>query len=186
MQKLETFVANMTFWNWLALFAFLFATISVLNAVLSLKGRYLDWRAMRNKKQFANRLKLVEEQLKLIDKYRKYETLFYRHVLIEATFVAILALGSFVWLIPALLVLMVPPGNLLLQALFSLTAFMMVSFALDKTGRLYRLSRAVNAPTAFVERIRLFLETGRQKNLIPTEEMLVDKLLTDLLLSERQ
>ena len=173
----------MTFWNWLALFAFLFATVSVLNAFLSLRVRYFDWRATKNKRKFAIRLKLFEEQLSRVDRYRHNDRIFYRFLLLSGAYVAVLILGAIFFLIVALVLSVAPSKNVYLQAAFLIVALLSVSFALDKTARLYRWISAVNEPRTFVSRIVSFIQNGRTNNLISDEIRPIDKLAEKLIKS---
>lgn len=54
-------IQTWTFFNYLALVAFIFSSISVINAFLSLKARFKDWFAIRSKEALRNRLLELEE-----------------------------------------------------------------------------------------------------------------------------
>lgn len=49
-----------TFFNWLAVIAFLMAFTGFLNSFLSLRSRYKDWRGVQSRKAFGKRLKELE------------------------------------------------------------------------------------------------------------------------------
>src|SRR5262245_7017770 len=92
------FIKGMTFWNWLALIAFLFATISVLNAFLSLKSRFRDWRGIQSKKAFDKRVRQLERELKRIKRFAADPTTFYLYLLDKGTKLVvffILSVGMF-------------------------------------------------------------------------------------------
>jgi hypothetical protein len=71
MDKIKAFVESMTFWNWLALIAFIFLPLSALNAFFSLKSRYRDWRGAQTRKGFEERLTHLEKEWLIIEVYKK-------------------------------------------------------------------------------------------------------------------
>jgi hypothetical protein len=83
MEGIGEFIRGMTFWNWIALIAFIFFPLSALNAFLSLKSRYLDWQGTKSKQAFENRLRQLEVQIFVIGEYRKQPAIFFRDVLDE-------------------------------------------------------------------------------------------------------
>jgi hypothetical protein len=58
----------MTVWNWLALVALMFGSLGGLNAFLSLRSRYQDWRGTQSKKEFENRIDQLTERLLMLEK----------------------------------------------------------------------------------------------------------------------
>src|ERR1043165_8510034 len=70
MESIWDFIKAMTLWNWLSLIAFIFLPLSVLNSFLSLKSRYLDWSATKNRKDFNQRLEELQNQLLRIAEYK--------------------------------------------------------------------------------------------------------------------
>ncbi|HEV7682406.1 MAG TPA: hypothetical protein VGO68_09825 [Pyrinomonadaceae bacterium] len=83
MDKLKLFIQAMTFWNWIGLIAFCFASISVLNALISLKSRFRDWRGIQSKKAFEKRVKQLERELAQIKGFAAEPPKFYLYLLIE-------------------------------------------------------------------------------------------------------
>src|SRR5438128_386008 len=81
MERLWTFIGNMTIWNWLALIAFIFFPLSALNAFFGLKVRYKDWRASQGKKKYRQRLLRYHYELKRIENYLANEKQFFLEVL---------------------------------------------------------------------------------------------------------
>ncbi len=148
----------MTIWNWLAVIAFLIALIGGLNAFLSLKARYRDWKGTRNKKQFDKRVDELHTQFFMVEKYKENPTAYFTQVLCDFSALPTQFLVLFIFFI---LGSMFWPLGLL--ALFSL-------FTCMKTAtKLNQLTTRVNYPELFAIEIIDFVKSAADKGLASEE-----------------
>ena len=99
---LREFFRDMTFWNWIALIAFIFFPISALNAFLGLRARYRDWKGVRNQKQFLIRLaqlgKLVKRHNEFMqDPHKLYLTVIRQGLIVVIFFLVGVVCLAFVF-----------------------------------------------------------------------------------------
>jgi MFS family permease len=179
MDKLKAFFEAMTLWNWLALIAFLIALFSGLNAFLSLRSRYRDWKGTRNKKEFEKRIKRLREKLRQLEEYKKNPTEFFIRV------------SSFIIQCLTLLLLSIACFNVafLLERLYTLRsglvmfgiAILWTLLGIIASFRLVPLIIAMKTPGVLAMEIIEFVRKGFKKGLA-TED--ADELVVSLAFSE--
>ncbi len=74
-------ISEFTLWNWIAIVAIVFSTISVVNAVLSLFGRFKTWKATQSKQLFDSQIKQYRERVRRFEEYDKLPSLFIADIL---------------------------------------------------------------------------------------------------------
>lgn len=174
--NLRSFIQGMTIWNWLALIAFLFGLVSVLNSFLGLRSRYLDWQGPKSKVKFRKRLRQLSKQVLLIDQYRKEPQVFALKLLDDASTILVLFLATAAfclcgWLLRSLN----PPGT----GLFPLSLALILIFVdFFFAVQLSRLISRVKNPRAFALRVFEFLYKGKLKGLLRENSELVENILT--------
>jgi hypothetical protein len=154
MDKLKLFIQAMTFWNWLALVAFIIALLGGLNAFLSLKARYRDWKGTRNKTQFDKRISELTTQFFMMEQYKQDSIAFFTRVLSYASelpipfliSIAFFTIGALFW------------PSYLLALLFM--------FSCIKTAtKLNQLITRVSLPELFAIEIVDFVKSAADKGL---------------------
>lgn len=169
MDSVWEFLRSMTFWNWIALIAFLFFPLSALNAFLSLKSRYKDYRAIRSKKSFEKRLKELETWVNTIGTYRNEPHRYYL-VVID--------------LIATMLIMAIEAGGCFVLAFVSITFFrsrtpwivtlivlclICLAFALYHANRLLWLARHVHVSGIVKDHVVGVLSNGAKKGFLSNQ-----------------
>ena len=95
-------IQTWTFFNWLSLIAFAFLPFSALNAVLGLKSRWKDWRALKSKDDFEKRIIELEKQIYKIAEYKESPINFLFDSIEFAVFPLISMIAAFILVIGAL------------------------------------------------------------------------------------
>lgn len=166
MDKIKAFFEAMTFFNWLTLIAFLFAAISVLNALLSLKSRFRDWRGIQNIKGFEKRVRQLERELRRIKEFADNPSSFHWHLLDMGTRLCggtLVAIGMF---ITAFAIYVTPFGGTTgIEIILSLLALTILGMTVGSLVELNRLIRVVYDPDYFAVKIIRFIVDGSYKGL---------------------
>src|SRR5215213_4703153 len=71
MDKIKAFFASLTLFQWIALILFPIGIASGLNAFLSLKSRYRDWRGIKNLESFNKRIETFYKHVGLLQRLKK-------------------------------------------------------------------------------------------------------------------
>jgi hypothetical protein len=163
-------IKGWTFFNWLAVIAFLFSSISVLNAIFNLRSRYKDWRATKSKAAFVHRLKELEHLVNQIGEYRKDQSQFILTVLhngwtirLRVLFaIAMFAIGWF---------LSVPPveEKLLIYIVLS-SGMMLLLSSILASMKFSSIIRYVRYPAEFKQYVTDFIKSGVSKGLLSFED----------------
>jgi hypothetical protein len=184
MDKFWTFIGNMTVWNWITLVAFLIALMSGLNAFLSLKSRYLDWKGVQSKKGFKKRLQELEVQLFAIEQYKKQPSTFFIQVLDDARKPAILFMAFCCFV--TISFFLASTRGMDYQLIFMLGLFCFLG-AFKLATRLSNLIARVSTPELFAIDVIKFVNNAKRKGLLPLDDnTLVEKLLKSEMFSPSQ
>lgn len=168
--RLNALIATMTFWKWIALVGFLIALIGGLNAILSLRSRYKDWKGTRTRKQFEERLEELQEQFKRVEAFSQKPRAYFLYVITQILSVVLLCMMSLIVLLTAFILYILSAdtfnplykiGSIVLVAI----AVVLTSVAARSTVSLYRLARRVENPKIFLRELKEFLKTTTDKGL---------------------
>jgi hypothetical protein len=154
----------------LAVIAFIFALVGFLNAFLSLRSRYKDWRGIQNKKAYIRRLKELETLVNTTGIYRT-EPKRYFHVVIDfiAT-ILIQSLEACFCFVCAFIFINFLTSNLPLIVSSLAGSLMCLVFAIIHAHRLLWLARYVHVPGILKDNVVDFITRGAKKGLIPEKE----------------
>jgi uncharacterized membrane protein len=160
-------IGTWTFFNWIALIAFLAFPFTVLNLYFNLKPRYLDWRATKTKKGYEKRLKELTSQLNFAQTYRLSITYLFADIMIEAgnaMFALVVALIQFVLItfgfyLPSFKI----EGGRVKESLFLIITLVFLFICLYYITRIVRLARNTRNPEFIVERMIHLIEDARRK-----------------------
>lgn len=176
MDRIWTFIATMTYRDWIVVVGLIVLPLSALNAFLGLRSRYLDWQGQQSKAQFKKRLRQLSKQVLLIDQYRKEPQVLALRLLDDASTILVIFLASVAlclcgWLLRSLN----PPGTgLFVISIATALMFMDFLFAIQ----LSRLISRVRRPEAFAHQVYGFLFNGKIKGLLAKHGELVESILT--------
>jgi Na+/melibiose symporter-like transporter len=168
MDKIKAFIETMTVWNWLALVAFLIAIFSGLNAFLSLKSRYKDWRGTKSKLQFEDRLRELEKQLTRIEKFKSNPNELYNYVITTALrFMSLFFMACFAF-VSAFTFSILPPQHLkfryqLFAVVMSIISSITVYLCALIASNLRRVVRRAQDPKIFAMEVLSFIGEGERK-----------------------
>ena len=182
MDKFWSVVGNMTFWNWIALIAFLIALMSGLNAFLTLRSRYRDWRGTRSKKAFEKRTRDLGKKIQQLTTYKENPTTYFFFIsnFIVRCLVLILLSLSFSNL-AFLLNTRTDVYSLLSARVMSGIATLWVLVGVIKSFRLVPLLIAMQTPSVLAMEVIDFVRKGFKKGLTSTE---ADSLIISMASSE--
>ena len=180
MDRLWTFVINMTGRDWLTAVALLIGLIGAINATLSLRSRFRDWRSTKSKEKYDNRLKEFDLQLYLVSKYRTDDREFRLAVLDKALHITTLTIASWVAFIGAFLIRVSPLGGVGLDIIFGMGALYSVLHALANSLELRLLILRVKSPSGFVTQVKEFVDTGKTKGYIREDDGRVKLLFMEI------
>lgn len=166
------FIRSMTVWNWLAVIAFMIALVSFVNAFLSLKARYRDWRGTKSKAAFEKRLEQLRIQWWMLEVYKDNSTKYFREVCSAAASLIpgiLSAMTLFLW---AYLVSgwIFDFGKIV----FVLLGILTLTFEGKRARRLEQLTYRVANPSTFAFEIVGFVQNAKTKDLRSDE---ADKLI---------
>lgn len=169
-------IKGWTFFNWLAVIAFILALVGFLNSVLSLRSRYLDWRGGQSKKAFEKRLKQLETLAKRVGSYRKEPWSFVfmlAHNSVRIIFFVVSSLAAF---LAAFANIHIPPitnypaiDSPIYTYIFIYIAYILMIIAMGLTSKLVRTVAYVNRPSLLKKKIIEFVRNGAEKNLVPEQ-----------------
>lgn len=173
---------SMTFWNWLALIAFIFFPLSALNAFLGLRSRFLDWRGIKNKKEFEKRLKEWEDLVAIVGLYKNDSSKLIAMILKNAWVVLrwfCLAAFIFVW------AFIISISFQILAIPFLLVSQLLLWKCFTYITKVFKIIRYVSEPETLVKSIREFMASGTFKGLLPDkgENAIVEALFNQNLLT---
>lgn len=157
------FIRNMTVWNWLAAAAFFLALLGGLNAFLSLKLRYRDWRGTKSKKEFEKRKTELASQLISLEMHKKDPTTFFVHFLFKATLAASSFLLAFLCFVGANLTITIT------AIFFKALALLFSLNAVRLAFKLWLFVRRMNYPLVWATEVIEFLKNARDKGLETAE-----------------
>jgi len=163
MDKLKVFIQAMTIFNWLTLIAFLFASISVLNALLSLKTRFRDWRGTQSKKAFEKRVKQLERELVRIQKFAAEPQRFHSYLLERGTRLATSYLIAIAIFMTAFGISVSPFRGLNVEVVLAMVAVLLLGLIISAMVELSRLIRMVSNSKNFAVEIVKFIVDAREK-----------------------
>lgn len=166
MEKIRAFLQGLTFFQWLALIAFLFASISVINAFFSLKTRYDNWLGMKSKKEFDERIKELQTQVTYLEKHRNKPTVFFVRVLLDLPRVAILFIFSFILFLISYLTEVMSMMN---RFLFGTLSIAVSVFTISILMKLLLLIRRMYEPEEFAKDVVDFIKSADSKGLTSEE-----------------
>ena len=183
MDGLSDYIRNMTFWNWLALIAFIFLPLSALNAFFSLKSRYSNWRAIKSKKNFSKRLEEIELYLTEVQQYRNQPLSFIIEVLEKTVRVfglflcaSLGFLASFILFNVRLLNTKFPYGSGLFIATIS---YGLLAFCFYLTVKLFRFIRTVKNPSLLVKTVKDLVSKAATNDVITDDDL--KRVITSLI-----
>lgn len=178
----------MNFWNWLAIAAFAIALMGGLNAFLSLKTRYRDWRGTRNHKSFEKRLKELRKEFAEVENYHKNKFQFFSRVLEEATKPLVCIVLALILFIGAFAIYRIPlPGFRPAEFLYLVFAIAILFLAMPWIQKMSRLITNVGHPDKLVKEIIDFIKESRLRKIIPIQdETFLDKVIFSSIFDEEQ
>ncbi|HKY55326.1 MAG TPA: hypothetical protein VJM08_13505 [Anaerolineales bacterium] len=181
MDKIKAFFEAMTFWNWLALIAFIVLPLSALNAFLSLKSRYKDWNARQSKAKFEKRISQLKEELSEIHEYRHNLTKFISVTmghLAGALYMFVVAFLTGIGWLSTMGTYKEKAVSKVFFILFFLFTSISIIRALARLLRLRRLVYNVRVPESVGERMIKLMETAKIRGWITEDD---NSILTDVL-----
>lgn len=163
LDTVREFIRNMTVWNWLALIAFFLALVGGLNAFLSLKLRYRDWRGTKNKKEFEKRRIELANQLLKLQIHKKDPITFFTEFVYKATRITSSFLLAFFCFVAASLT------DSITAMFFGALALLFSFNAVRLAFKLLQFARRMNYPLVWATEVIDFFKKAREKDL-ETEE----------------
>jgi hypothetical protein len=176
MDKIRAFFASLTLFQWIAVILFPIGLISGLNALLSLKSRYRDWRGIKNLEAFNNRIEFFRKQANLLQRLKKNPTDFFMWLLRQL----LPGVNCFLLAFILLLLSFLFPLPVLNQFLLVLTLLLGV-LSFTHTSRVTRVTRQVSAPEKLILEILMFATNAKKKGFTSPE---ADELIVSLTKSE--
>lgn len=168
-------IQTWTFFNWLAVAAFLMALVGFLNSTLSLKSRYKDRLALKNKESFNARKTELENQFNDFLRYDSSPILLFLDIAKDAIISAIFVLVAFGFFIYAFTEYILSQPSDKLAGVFAVFPFYFSIFCLLlPIFTLWELAFKIKyfqRPDLLLREISDFLIEGRKKELISPEEM---------------
>lgn len=179
MDRFWTFIQGMTLFNWLTVIAFIFFPLSALNALLSLKSRYLDWSGTRNVNKFNSRLEELMDEWQDIQRYNRNLPKFFLQLLEDIIRPLICLFGSLTFFIGAFAISEFHlPIFRLFEFVYLGLAVSLTLYGMHLTQKKGQIIRAVHQPDYFVRRVIDFIGDGKRKRFIPMEPNdFIDSLL---------
>lgn len=178
MDKVKGFFESLTLFQWLALIAFIFGTISVTNAFLSLKSRFRDWNGTRNQAAFKKRVEELQKQITTLEGYRKNPLTYFFRITRYIVLTIFMWSLSFAFFITAFALLQIPmePWSLFLplSILFSIASVFSI-------GMVTRETAFLDDPKVLALEVIKFVTKAAKKGLSSSE---ADALVTTFTKSE--
>lgn len=171
-------IKTWTFFNWLTLIAFVFGTISVLNATLSLRSRYKDWQATKSKEAFEKRLEQLKQQISRIRKIRESTITLATEVMIYIIGASVFFLFAFICSVILLLNISIKTSDEFLLIGLTISFFLLIATSIAIVLKLFMVISYVRTPWLLESRTRRLVNRGKSKGLIPKD----DDSLTNTLL----
>jgi hypothetical protein len=156
-------IQNMTVWNWLALIAFFFATISVLNAFLSLKSRFRDWRGIQSKKAFEKRVRQLERELTRIRRFALEPERFHFYLLDRATRIVGVCLAAMAIFMIAFGISVSPLRGSGYELVLVMAPVLLLVMTISVLVEMNRLIRVVGKPSDFAIKLIRFMVEAKDK-----------------------
>ena len=182
---IPTIVKGMTLWNWFSLIAILALPFTLLNALLSLRSRYLNWQGIQSKKKFEKRLAQLKAELVQIETHKDNVPAFLIEIVAKAMPLLLLCFTAILLFMAAFAIYRIPiAGFRIFEFLYLGLGLFLMGYAITRWKTLTRLVEIVNSPKTFGLELLDFIYTGRQKGFIIGEEDFIRSLIKHHIFTE--
>lgn len=162
-------IRTWTFFNWLAIIAFLMALVGFLNSFLSLRSRFKDWRGVQSKKAFAERLNELKHLVTKIGGFRKEPAKYFfimTHSVLRLLMFFVAAFSTFTLLVFSTTL---PVDNYSVGKVGSFVCLILLGWIIGTFIGILRTARYTAYPELIKKEVSHFLRSGAKRKLLSEE-----------------